>query len=70
MIFFLVFLAVWVLFLFEQVKEWLLLKLHKMMRVPHVAAYPVAFNMLCDRDQKGGLLKLIKNDQILEFLDV
>ena len=37
---FLVFLAVWVFFpqVFRQVKEWIKLKLHEMVRVPHVVA--------------------------------
>ena len=38
--------------------------------MPDVVAYPIVFNMLCDRDQKGGLLILMKNNQILEFLAV
>ena len=37
---FLVFLAVWVFFpqVFRQVKEWIKLKLHEMVRVPHLVA--------------------------------
>ena len=32
-----------------------------MIRVPHVVACPMDFNLLCDRGQQGGVLKLTKN---------
>ena len=31
-----------------------------MIRVPHVVACPMDFNLLCDRGQQGGVLKLQK----------
>ena len=40
---FLIFLAVWVLFLFEQVKEWLILELHETIKVSHILACPIVF---------------------------
>ena len=39
-----------------------------MIRVPHAAAYPIDFNLLCDRVQQGGVLKLMKNNRFLLFL--
>ena len=41
-----------------------------MIRVLHVAACPVGFNLICDRFQHGGMLKLVKNDQFLVFLAI
>ena len=33
---------------FGQVKEWLILELHEMIRMPHVVAYPKVFILVCD----------------------
>ena len=62
--YFLIYLAIWVLFLqfFEQAKDCLRLELHQMARVPHAVACPMNFNLVCDRGQQGGVLKLMKNN--------
>ena len=39
-----------------------------MIRVSHVAAYPMNFNLLCDHGQQEEVLKLMKNDLVLVFL--
>ena len=39
-----------------------------MIRVPHAAAYTIDFNLLCDRVQQGGVVKLMKNNLFLLFL--
>ena len=43
---------------FGQVNEWLIVGLHEMIRVPHVVACPMDFNLLWDRGHQGGVLKL------------
>ena len=53
-----------------QVKEWLILDLHEMIRMSYVVAFPMVFNLLCDLGQQGGVLKLMKNDLFYVFLDV
>ena len=55
---------------FEQVNEWLILELHEMIKVSHLAASPVVFILFYDRDWQGGVLKLMKNDHFLVFLAV
>ena len=45
---------------FGKVKEWLILELHEMIRVLHAVACPMGFNLLYDRAQQGGELKLAK----------
>ena len=59
-----VFLAVWFLFpkVFWQVKKWLILKLHEMIRVLQVVACPITFILLCDLFRSGGVLKPMKNN--------
>ena len=53
---------------FGQVKEWLILELHEMIKVPDAVACPVDFNLLCYRGgQQRGVLKLMKNDHFLIF---
>ena len=47
---------------FGQVKEWLILELHKIIRVPHVVAPPIVFVLFYGRDWKGYLFKVRKND--------
>ena len=41
-----------------------------MIRVPHVVACPMNFNLLCDQGQQGGVFKVMKNDHFLVFLAV
>ena len=53
---------------FGQVKEWLILELHEMIKVPDPVACPMDFNLLCYRGgQQRGALKLMKNDHFLIF---
>ena len=54
---FLIFLAVWVLFLFGKVKEWLMLELHEMIKVSHILACTIVFILLCYLGQHGRVLK-------------
>ena len=54
---FLIFLGVWVLFLFGQVKEWLILELHEMIKVSHILACPIVFILPCYLGQHGRVLK-------------
>ena len=51
-------------------KERLILELRGMIRVLHLVGYPINFNLLCDRDQQGGVLSPTKNDQFQVFLAV
>ena len=51
-----------------QVKEWIMLELHGMIRVTHIVACPVTHILLCGRGRLGAVLKLIKIDQFLVFL--
>ena len=53
-----------------QVKEWVKLELHEMMRVLHAAAWPFVFILLCDLNRQSGVLRLMKNAQFLVFLAV
>ena len=41
-----------------------------MIKVPYVVSCPMDFNLLCGPVQKGGVLRLMKNDQFLVFLTV
>ena len=58
---FLVFLAVRVIFLqvFGQVKKWLLLELHGMVRVLLAVACTMDFNLLFDRGHQLRVLKML-----------
>ena len=69
---FLVFLAVWVFFpqVFRQVKEWIKLKLHEMVRLLHVVTCPIGFVWFYDRNWHRGVPKVMKNDHFLVFLAV
>ena len=70
---FFVFLTVWAgpfPQVFRQVKEWLILELHEVIRVLSVVACPIDFNLLCDRSPEGGVLKLMKIDHFLVLLTV
>ena len=53
-----------------KVKKWLILEVHEMIRVLHLVACPMVFNLLCDRVHQGGMLKLVKNDYFLVFLTI
>ena len=44
---------------FEQVKKWLILNSHKMIRVLHEVSCPMDFNLLCDTGQKLGVLDML-----------
>ena len=57
---FLVLLAVWVLFpyVFGQVNKWSMLKLHEMIRVLQVVAFPIISILFEDWDWQGGVLKV------------
>ena len=55
---------------FGQVKEWLTLEFHKMIRVPHVAAWSVVFSLFYGLGRPAGVLRLIKNVHFLIFLAV
>ena len=60
---FLVFLAVWVFFkAFGQLKEWLMLELHKTITVSHVVPCPIVVILFHERNWQGGVLKVMKND--------
>ena len=39
-----------------------------MIRVPHVVACPMNFNLLCDQGQQEEVIKIMKNDQFLAVL--
>ena len=55
----LIILAVWVIsHAFGQVREWLILELHGMIRVVHAVACPMDFNLFCDLGQHLGVLKM------------
>ena len=43
---------------FGQAKEWVILKLHEMIRVLHVVAWPMDYNLLYDQGQQLGVLKM------------
>ena len=47
---------------FGQVKEFLILELGEIIRVLHLVACPMDFNLLCDLGQQREVLKRMKND--------
>ena len=47
-----------------------MIKLHKIIRLLHVVAWPVVFVLLYARGWQGGVLKAIKNDHFLVYLVV
>lgn len=47
-----------------------MLEMQEIIRVSHVVAYPMAFILLCDRGQQGGVLKATKTDHFKVFLAV
>ena len=69
---FFVFLVVWILFpkFLGRLKEWLMLELHKIIRLTHRVACPIVFILFYERGWQGGVLKVMKNDHFLGFLAV
>ena len=55
---------------FKQVKGWFILELHETIRVSHAVACPIVFILFFDRDEQGGVLKVMKNDYFLVLLAV
>ena len=55
---------------FGQVKEWIMIELHQIIRLPHIVAFPIVFILFYKRDSQGGVFKVIKNDHFLVFLVV
>ena len=53
---------------FRQVKEWLILELHEIIRVLHVVACPIDFSLLCDGVRQERVLKPTKNDHFQALL--
>ena len=47
---------------FGQVKEWLILELHEMIKTSLVVAFPIVFILFHDRDWQEGVFKVMKND--------
>ena len=45
---------------FGKVKEWFILEVREMIKVLHLVACAMGFNLLCDRVHQGGMLKLVK----------
>ena len=55
---------------FRKVKEWLLLELYEMIRVPHAFASPLVFILFYDRGWQVEVFKFMKNYHSLVFLTV
>ena len=55
---------------FAQVKEWLILELHGVIRLLYLVACPVDFNLISDGGQQSGVLKPTKNEHFQIFLAV
>ena len=55
---------------FSQLKEWLILELHEIIRVSHFVECQIVFHLFYDRDWQGGMLKLMENVYFLVFLAV
>ena len=58
------------LHVFGQMKEWLILHLYQMTRVPYVVACPIVFILFHDRNWQERVFKAMKNDHFLVFLVV
>ena len=54
---------------FGQVKEWLMLELHQIIRASHVVACQIVFILFYNRGSQGGVFKVMKNI-VLVFLAV
>ena len=52
---------------FRQVREWLILESHKMIRVSHEVACPIIFILFYVWDGLGGVFKFVENDLFLVF---
>ena len=52
---------------FGQINEWPVLKLDEIITVVHVVACPFIFILFDGPDWQGGVLKLMKNDDLLVF---
>lgn len=48
---------------FEHVKDWPILGLHEMIKVPHTFAFSIVFSFLCDLCCHEQALEHMKNDQ-------
>ena len=57
-------------YVFGQVNEWSTLKLHEVIRVLQVVAFPIISILFEDWDWQGGVLKVMKNDHFLVILAV
>ena len=68
----LVFSAVWVLFLqvFGQVKEWLMLELHKIIRMSQVVLWSIVSPWFYERGWQRIVLKVLENNCFSVFLVV
>ena len=55
---------------FGQAKQWLIWELHEMIRVLHVVACSITFILFYKQDWRGGVFKVMKNDNFLVFLAV
>ena len=53
-----------------QVKEWLILELHEMIRLLRVVAFPIVFILFYGRNWQEGVFKVMKNDHFFVFLAV
>ena len=60
---FLVFLAVWGFFpqVFGQIKVWLMLELHEMIRLLHAVACSIVFSLFYEESWPGVVLQVMKN---------
>ena len=54
--------------MFGQVKEWLILEFHKIIRVLHAVACAIVFILLYDQGWQGRVFKVLKNDHFSVFL--
>ena len=55
---------------FGQVKKWIMLELHKIIRVLHLIAPPIIFILFYERSWQGRVLKVMEKDDFLVFLAV
>ena len=52
------------------VEEFLMLELHKIIRVPHIVARPFVFVLFYEQCWQGGVFRVVRNDNFLVFLAV
>ena len=55
---------------FGQVKEYLMIELHKIIRFSHVVACPIVFILFYERSRQGRVFKVMKNDEFLVLLAI